>query len=739
MTKGLSSIYKKELSGYFRSSFAYFTLSIYGIFSLIMAFYSAGYFQLNNADMFSLFYFQPQVMSFIIPAITMRLWAEEKKTGTIEFLLTQPITIPTIVVAKYLAAFSFGLIMLSLTLPLTIYTAFLTQLDTINIISSYLGGILAVSAFCAVGCAISAMNKNPITAYILSLSICWFIASLTYLPALSFQINYLEFVQGQPGINNILYFIYLTVLALLINSAILKYKHNLLIYFSVLGASFVLLSISSYMLLNTYKLDLTTDKINSLSQNTKDIIDDLEQDISIRVFLSEDLSKENPLFNQYTQYILGFLEKYQSYSNDQISVQLRYIEPFSATEQEVLNLKLVPIQDNNNQINLFFGAVIEDEEQNTYPVSLTDPSHQSFFEQEISRVLYIINSQRAERVGMISPKNFSINEFRTRIERTYSLIDISPNEFQIPLDINSLILINPQNISDGLLYAIDQYVLRGGNLLLFIDEKSPRISSITQPLQTSFVDYLEQLGIEYNSEIINPAEVELSPLNFPTNIIMRAFGSFTAPSAQPLIMYQNHKLGVEYVGKFRSYFAKNILYGTSYENKMLPFVLDSVEDSRIIAIADASMLTDINNMDYLEYLIDEINDNQLLIRKNTIPTNTSIGASIQNQISIKYQETLDNLKAKLLEEKNSLEENHLAASFSIANIKDIELQKQIIFELNQELKRLSYQMKSEQNKSVYKIMIINLALPIIISLIMLILTFAIRRRADQKALEMINE
>ncbi|MEI7497719.1 MAG: ABC transporter permease subunit [Candidatus Falkowbacteria bacterium] len=158
---------KKELASYFNSPIAYIFI---GAFLLVGNWlFFTNFYLINEASMRQYFSFLPWMFMFLAPAITMRLWAEEKKSGTIEFLLTLPITNFQAVLAKFLSSLAFIAIGLLLTLTLPISVAQIGHLDWGPVIGSYLGALLLAGAYLALGLFISALTKNQIISFVLAL------------------------------------------------------------------------------------------------------------------------------------------------------------------------------------------------------------------------------------------------------------------------------------------------------------------------------------------------------------------------------------------------------------------------------------------------------------------------------------------------------------------------------------------------------------------------------------------
>ncbi|MCY4286610.1 MAG: ABC transporter permease subunit [Thiotrichales bacterium] len=162
------TICMRELAGYFGTPIAYVFLAIFVFLSGIFAFYIGGFFDGGQADLRAFFQFHPWLYLFLIPALAMRLWAEERRAGTIELLFTLPVTMFQAVMGKFLAAWIFTAIALALTFPLWITVNYLGDPDNGVILASYLGSLLMAGAFLAIGSCISALTRNQVIAFVVS-------------------------------------------------------------------------------------------------------------------------------------------------------------------------------------------------------------------------------------------------------------------------------------------------------------------------------------------------------------------------------------------------------------------------------------------------------------------------------------------------------------------------------------------------------------------------------------------
>jgi len=169
----LSVIFKRELASYFATPLAYVFLMIFLVLSGVFTFYLGGFYERNQADLTVFFGFHPWLYLFLVPAIATRLWAEERKSGTIELLMTLPISRAEAVAGKFLAAWVFAGLALLLTFPMVLTVNYLGEPDNGAILTGYLGSWLLAGSYLAVGGCMSALARNQVIAFILAVSVCF--------------------------------------------------------------------------------------------------------------------------------------------------------------------------------------------------------------------------------------------------------------------------------------------------------------------------------------------------------------------------------------------------------------------------------------------------------------------------------------------------------------------------------------------------------------------------------------
>jgi ABC-2 type transport system permease protein len=178
----IKAVMKRELGGYFTSPIAYVFLVIFLLLTGFFTFTVGNFFERAEASLVSFFTWHPWLYLFLVPAVGMRLWSEERRLGTLELLLTLPITPWQAIVGKFLASWVFLALALVLTFPVIITVNWLGDPDNGVIIAGYVGSLLLAGAYLAISCMTSAMTRNQVISFILSVMICLFLILAGYTP-----------------------------------------------------------------------------------------------------------------------------------------------------------------------------------------------------------------------------------------------------------------------------------------------------------------------------------------------------------------------------------------------------------------------------------------------------------------------------------------------------------------------------------------------------------------------------
>lgn len=235
------AVARRELAGYFATPVAVVFIVIFLVLQGVLTFNLGNFFDRDQADLTPFFSFIPWVFLLLVPAITMRLWAEERRLGTIELLLTLPLRQSEAVVGKFLAAWAFCAVALVLTFPFWITVNILGSPDNGVIATGYLGALLVAGAFLAVGSAMSAATKNQVIAFVLGLAVCFVFAVASYplvtdfisraSPGLaefarriSVAERFMSFTRGLIDLRDVIYFASFIGFFLFLNTVIIEHR-----------------------------------------------------------------------------------------------------------------------------------------------------------------------------------------------------------------------------------------------------------------------------------------------------------------------------------------------------------------------------------------------------------------------------------------------------------------------------------------------------------------------------------
>jgi ABC-2 type transport system permease protein len=171
--RGLSAVFRREFAAYFATPIAFVFLVIFLMSMGVFTFYVGHFYDTGTADLTIFFSYHPWLYLFLLPALAMRLWAEERRSGSIELLLTLPLPVWASVLGKYLAAWAFAGLALALTFPIWLTVNYLGHPDNGVILASYCGSFLMAGAYLAIGAAISAATSNQVIAFVVAVVVCF--------------------------------------------------------------------------------------------------------------------------------------------------------------------------------------------------------------------------------------------------------------------------------------------------------------------------------------------------------------------------------------------------------------------------------------------------------------------------------------------------------------------------------------------------------------------------------------
>lgn len=225
----ISILFRREFFSFFATPVAYVFIGIFLVLSGVFTFFVGGFYERGQADLLPFFNFHPWLYLFLVPAIAMRSWSEERKSGTIELLMTLPISTWQAMLAKHFAAWAVLGVSLFLTFPLWLTVNYLGSPDNGIIAAAYFGSWLMAGAFLSIGMCMSALTKNQIIAFILSVVVCFvFVVSgsnivldafkswapsmlIDVVASFSFLTHFEAMAKGVIALNDLVYFLLVTV------------------------------------------------------------------------------------------------------------------------------------------------------------------------------------------------------------------------------------------------------------------------------------------------------------------------------------------------------------------------------------------------------------------------------------------------------------------------------------------------------------------------------------------------
>lgn len=384
--KSIMKIFHKEFNSFFDSPAAWLFLGAFLVSSLFIFFWAEAFFARNIADMKPLFQWMPILLIFLVAALTMRSWSEERRAGTLESLLTSPTSPLQLVMGKFLASLALVALSLLLTLPLPVTIAFLGPLDWGPVIGGYVASLFLAAAYIAIGLYMSARTDNPIVALILTVAVSGLFYLLgsplltslfghhigEILSKLGTGSRFDSITRGVLDLRDLTYYVSIMGIFLTLNLFTLekfRWADNTGKLTHRRWGFLVALAVANFILLNLWlnpigwaRIDLTQGKIYSLSPATKQYLHQLQEPLLIRGYFS---AKSHPLLEPLVPQIKDILKEYKVAGGKNVSVE--FIDPHTdqALEQEAAEkygIRPVPFRMasryQSGVVNSYFNLVV---------------------------------------------------------------------------------------------------------------------------------------------------------------------------------------------------------------------------------------------------------------------------------------------------------------------------------------------------------------------------------------------
>lgn len=534
--KKLWIITKNELLRYFVSPLAYVYLLSFLILNASFAIYFGDFFNRGQADLQSMFVFLPWLFLLFIPGISMRLWSEEFRTKTIVQLVTMPVEIKTLVFGKFFASWIFCTIGLFLSFPFWITINVLGNPDNPVIFLGYFAAFILAGCMLAISQTMSALTKNQVIALVLAViaNLFFFWSGIEYIlsfcrlflpdsiidvvASFSFLTHFDTMSRGLLEMRDLIFFasviLFFNCTTILIvnfkTSGTASYFKSTSVGYTVcvwlaLLCGFFSVNILANNLTRNWQYDTTEERLYTLTDSTKNILQNLKNPITVKLYFSPILEQRNPALRSAFDRIRILLKKYKSTAGQNFDYKI-YYPRFLSTEEDIAladGVQAIPLVDLNQ--NALFGLTIEDSLKNKTVIPFFTQNNLGSLEQILSEKIYALNHQKktvavygtlplfgsSENSGAYLRQAWQIIP---TIQEFYQTINLETAEdFAQKFDV--LLLSDPQDIPPEIIEKIKEYSSAGGKIILLFDptnESSRLYSYENKVLRPANIGDLEQ-------------------------------------------------------------------------------------------------------------------------------------------------------------------------------------------------------------------------------------------------------
>jgi gliding-associated putative ABC transporter substrate-binding component GldG len=558
--RNILGIARREFGVAFSSPLAYIVLGVFLLVCGIKFFFFPGVFVYGRASFRTFFDWMPAFLSVLAPALTMRLLAEEKKSGTLELLMTLPVNDAEVAIGKWLAATGIIAVGLLFTVLNALAIAPLAVsgqgFDWGPVVGGYVGTLLLSSAFVAVGLFFSSLTKNQVISFILGVVVCGINLLLSFaivvLPEsvgevvqyLSAYYHFESLGRGVIDWRDVLFFVSVTAGLLVMTTGVVSGHRR--VGSDVKQGTLTALTLGILVVVNLFavrmpaRLDLTRDKEFTLSEATRETMKGLENPVTITAYFTADLP---PPFSDNARYVKDLLSEYRAVAGDNLSFSFvdpmaeetaedkeikkdvkhdifgRAVREKTSVEKELEALNIQPVevrvleQDQAQTKRAYMGIAIRfGEEKESLPVVQDTTTLEYDLTSMIRRLTRTKQPVLAVIQGHGEPNpDEAWQRIKQELERNYEVRPVtlgSGSEAKVPDDVDAALIIGPNTgYSDDELKAIDAFLMKGKGAGFFLDRNQVDLKTFQPTAVTHNVEKLtEKYGLELGSQVVGDVE-----------------------------------------------------------------------------------------------------------------------------------------------------------------------------------------------------------------------------------------
>jgi ABC-2 type transport system permease protein len=559
------TVASKEFRTFFQTPIGYVILFVFTLVAGWLFFYTSGFFTSREASMRALFYYMPWLFLVLAPAITMRLWAEEKKTGTVEVLLTMPIKEGEVVLGKFLAASALILLWLVSLLPILGVVMWLGEPDMGPVWGGFIGAFLLGCAYVAMGVAASALTENQIISLVLAFAGGFFFMLVGFQPVveifpemlgaflhnLSLNTHFTSIMRGVIDLRDVLFYVTFVGFFLYVNRWAVRRESGGGLSLALVAGILICVNVLSGSVSGA-RFDLTDDKRYTLGDDTKRILARLDDDLRMTAYLSSDLPSSVANLRRDVQDLIG---EFESFAGGRLRVEV--INPDRSEElreqarsAQVPDLPVGGSSATSLEVKkAFLGITMEfrDKSETIQAIRTTENLEYELMLRidKITRsrpveVAFQLNNAMAgmQIPGMPRPpggqdrhspeQDMRVLNEALRMQFEATTVDLNDT---VKEDVSTILLVNGEMLTEKQKYYLDQFLMRGGSLIVMASGNEPSSFGSQGPAQSPFMrgpvemssaDLFSHYGFTVNGDVVmdkNCAEIPM-----PAGTVQTPFG-----------------------------------------------------------------------------------------------------------------------------------------------------------------------------------------------------------------------